>query len=371
MARIRITVWMNQPSHYQTAFFHELASRPGIDLTVYYATQLMADRRALGWSDPGAEVFSQTVLTGVRRYVVALRHAWHQRHAVHVINGVWSIPIFAVCAAWLLLLGAPVYFHSERPNPATTRSGVWLLIKRCWTKLLMARARGIFVIGRAAGDYYSRLGVPRAKLLPFMYFNQSPDTIPIGQEESDSHFTVVYVGQFIARKRVHDLIEAFSQLRKHVPRSRLMLIGSGPLREAYAARIATLDLSECASIAGPLAPRDASRAIQRSSVLVLPSEFDGWGLTVNEALQAGVPAICTDACGSAELLQDNPDWGLVYHAGDADQLASAMRRIAQHPLRFRPSHDEVEARVGVSAMTTRFIEMLGICSWRARDPIVC
>ena len=358
MAQIQITVWMNQPSHYQTAFFHELASRSGIDLSVYYATRLTADRRALGWSDPGAEVFRQTVLTGARRYLVALRHAWHQRHAVHVINGVWSIPIFALCAAWLLLLGAPVYFHSERPNPATTRSGGWLLIKRCWTKLLMARARGIFVIGRAAGDYYASLGVPRAKLLPFMYFNQSPDATTIRQEQSDSQFTVVYVGQFIARKRVHDLIEAFSQLRERVPRSRLMLIGSGPLCEAYAARIATLGLSEYASIAGPLAPGDASRVIQRSSVLVLPSEFDGWGLAVNEALQAGVPAICTDACGASELLRDNPDWGLVYPAGDVDQLGAAMQSVAQNSLRFRPSRDEVEARIGVSAMTTRFMEML-------------
>src|ERR1019366_3592342 len=138
------------------------------------------DRKALGWAEPGGETFPQTVLTGWRE---ALAAAWHHRGASHLVNGMWSVPVFVLCSLFLTVVGARVYFHSERPKPASSRGGAWHIMKRAWVKLLFFRARGIFVIGRRAGDYYRGLGVPAAKIIPFMYFNRGAGALPDGPDD--------------------------------------------------------------------------------------------------------------------------------------------------------------------------------------------
>jgi glycosyltransferase involved in cell wall biosynthesis len=81
-----------------------------------------------------------------------------------------------------------------------------------------------------------------------------------------------------------------------------------------------------------------------SEVLVVPSIAtatfrEPWGLVVNEAMNAGLAVLATDAVGAAAggLVRDG-DTGLVVPAGDADALAAAMRRLADDP--------ELRARLG-------------------------
>ncbi|HEY1791836.1 MAG TPA: glycosyltransferase family 4 protein [Opitutaceae bacterium] len=345
---------MNQPSHYQTVFFREIANRKTVRLSVIYAAGLAENRKMLGWEEPRLEEYEQTVLKGPFRVKNALLNAWRHRRAVHLFNGVWSVPVFVLCSTLLILVGAEVYFHSERPNPAHSREGFWGKLKRIWVKMVFRRAKGIFVIGRLAGAFYRGVGVPSEKIIPFMYFNRGLGRLPADRQTAKP-FTIIYVGQFVARKRVEDLIEAFGIFRNEMPNARLILVGSGPLRDAYAVQAANLRITDVLKMTGPLPPQDVALAIQCSDVLVLPSAFDGWGLTVNEALQAGVPAICSDCCGAAELLENRSDWGLVYSSGNIAQLVSAIRNIASIPARYCPDPDEVESIIGPTALTREFL----------------
>jgi glycosyltransferase involved in cell wall biosynthesis len=87
-------------------------------------------------------------------------------------------------------------------------------------------------------------------------------------------------------------------------------------------------------------PADAEtlRAIYAGSdVVVLPSiptrDFrEPWGLVTNEAFNQGVPVIATDAVGAAAGgLIEHERTGLVVPAGDAEALASALRRLHDDP----------------------------------------
>ena len=352
--RDSIVVWMNQPSHYQTVFFREISARRSLRFTVFYATDLAENRKMLGWSELEDEEYAQTVFQGRLRAGRAVYEAWRNRRAVHLVNGIWSVPIFVLSSTLLLILGARVFYHSERPNPEFTRKGIWQMVKRIWIRVIFLRAQGIFVIGNRAGKYFRDLGVPSGKIIPFMYFNRSAGA-SAGSREPGRPFTIIYAGQFVARKRVEDLIDAFTGFRAQNANSRLLLVGSGPLRSAYAAKAAEFNLADAIEIIGPLAPDEVVRVVQRSDVLVLPSAFDGWGLTVNESLQAGVPVICSDGCGAAELLEERPDWGIVVPVGDTVRLENALRDIAAMPDRFRPKPNEVEERIGPRAVTSQFL----------------
>lgn len=348
-----IVVWMNQPSHYQSDFFRELASRPGVRLSVAYGGALPQYRRDLGWvRDERVELYSETQLRG---FGDGLAFAWRHRKATHMINGLWSVPVFILCSILLLIWGAKVFFHSERPNPESERQGLWLQIKKLWVRLVFLRAAGIFAIGRRAVAYFERMGVSREKIIRFMYFNRPAER---KSAENREGFTVTYVGQFIRRKRVEDLIAAFGLVHQEFPRARLLLVGSGPQRDSYIEQIGRLGLMGAVEIPGAIRPEDMGRIYYRSSVVVLPSEFDGWGLTINEALQAGVPAVCSDGCGAAELLEENPHWGAVCPVGDVHAIAHALSDIAFGGQTRRIAIEEVTQKIGVAAQTDIFLAVV-------------
>src|SRR5262249_15347298 len=66
-----------------------------------------------------------------------------------------------------------------------------------------------------------------------------------------------------------------------------------------------------------------------SRFVVLASEFDQWGLCVNEAMASGRPAIVSQSCGCAnEVVHDGIN-GLLVPPGDVEQLAKKMRQLAE------------------------------------------
>jgi len=61
-----------------------------------------------------------------------------------------------------------------------------------------------------------------------------------------------------------------------------------------------------------------------SDCLVLPSEYEPWGLVVNEAMAAGLPVIVSDKVGCAADLVRSGENGVVYRCGDLAALAKAL-----------------------------------------------
>lgn len=78
------------------------------------------------------------------------------------------------------------------------------------------------------------------------------------------------------------------------------------------------------------APGDAVPAYHRNELFVLPSLEDGWGFAAAEAMASGLPAIVTDACGSAELVEEGlSGWVIppraVYQLAEVFELACKSR----------------------------------------------
>jgi glycosyltransferase involved in cell wall biosynthesis len=66
-----------------------------------------------------------------------------------------------------------------------------------------------------------------------------------------------------------------------------------------------------------------------SDLLVLPSEFEPWGLVVNEAMVCGVPAVVSDQVGARLDLIAPGTTGEIFPTGNQDALAVVLgRRLA-------------------------------------------
>ena len=136
---------------------------------------------------------------------------------------------------------------------------------------------------------------------------------------------VLYISKLIPRKRPLDLVQAFEKLTEPAV---LLMVGDGPLRAAiedYATRrnIRTV-------IMAGFQKQDALPQFYAiGDIFVLPSEYEPWGLVVNEAMSFALPIITTHSVAAAADLVSKEN-GVVYESGDIDSLAASLQQLVQH-----------------------------------------
>ena len=54
--------------------------------------------------------------------------------------------------------------------------------------------------------------------------------------------------------------------------------------------------------------------------MIQTSEYETWGLTINESLASGTPVICTSDCGASHDLIKNKNSGKIYKKGNIKEL---------------------------------------------------
>jgi glycosyltransferase involved in cell wall biosynthesis len=109
----------------------------------------------------------------------------------------------------------------------------------------------------------------------------------------DEAIDLLHVGSTIARKRVDVLLRVFAQVRKEFPAARLLRAG-GAFTDEQAKLVVQLGLSE-AVLELPALSRPVLAAVYRRATLVMqPSEREGFGLPVIEAMACGTPVVASD-----------------------------------------------------------------------------
>lgn len=144
---------------------------------------------------------------------------------------------------------------------------------------------------------------------------------------------ITSVGRFTAQKGYAFLLRAFADVRRRLP-ARLVLVGDGEERARLERLARELGIAPHVTWVGP--DTNPYRWIARSSVFVLSSLYEGFGIALVEALALGVATIATDCPhGPAEILRGGRD-GLLVPPGDERALADAlMRLLTDDALRVR------------------------------------
>jgi glycosyltransferase involved in cell wall biosynthesis len=145
------------------------------------------------------------------------------------------------------------------------------------------------------------------------------------------------VANWVERKGIHSLLEAFAQLPAQA--ATLHLAGDDRVDARYrarlTARLARPDLAGRVAVHGPL-PRERVAALYRyADVFVLPSLREPYGTVYGEAMAAGLPVVGWRA-GNLPYLAEHGREGLLAPPGDLDGLARLLLRLAEdEPLRLR------------------------------------
>lgn len=144
-------------------------------------------------------------------------------------------------------------------------------------------------------------------------------------------FTFVFVGNLLAAKGVHDLVAAFEKVHRLSPHVRLIVVGDGRERAALEKAAFEAGISSCIEFIGQVNAVGVREALQRAHVLVLPSQFEAFGVSLIEAMAAGLPVIASHGVPPEAF----PAFaGLRVPFGDAAALAAAMEQAMRHYDRF-------------------------------------
>jgi glycosyltransferase involved in cell wall biosynthesis len=125
---------------------------------------------------------------------------------------------------------------------------------------------------------------------------------------------------------------------------RLQLAGGGHQRDALEGLARQLDISRSVDFLGM---RDDIEALQqRASILLAPRDDEPFGLSVVEAMAAGLPVVAAKGGGHLETVGVTPGAAL-YAPGDSDEAGRLLADLAADPARrdeygaaLRTVHDE-------------------------------
>jgi glycosyltransferase involved in cell wall biosynthesis len=147
---------------------------------------------------------------------------------------------------------------------------------------------------------------------------------------------VLVLGRIAARKGIEDVIAMAERLQALGVGVHIRVVGGPSLWSDYTPLLDDLP-PESAEYAGRIAPADIPAELRRTDVLVQASKYEPFGLTVGEALAAGVAVVATSEVGAIEEI----DRRVVAEVapGDVDGLAAAVAetidRLAAAPSEIR------------------------------------
>lgn len=228
---------------------------------------------------------------------------------------------------------------SERNDPAHFGGRT---ITRIISRLLMRKADGYVFQTKDAQAFYGGDMAKRSVIIANPLF--IGDDAPAIQFAEKREKTIVTTGRLNKQKNHPLLISAFKRIVEEFPDYKLIIYGEGPERQNDEMLIQKLGLQERVLLPGTIS--DVPEKIYKSSLYILPSDFEGMPNALMEAMALGLPCISTDCpCGGPKELIKNDINGILVPVGDEDALANAMRKIL--------SDEKFAAEIGKNAMNIR------------------
>lgn len=139
---------------------------------------------------------------------------------------------------------------------------------------------------------------------------------------------LVFVGRLVEEKGLFTLLEAFADLVANHPGARLLIVGTGPLREALEFRSSTLDIEREVTFTGHR--DDIEAVLAQANIGVLPSRFEGLSNALLECMAAGLPMVASRISGNEDFVCHG-DNGWLFEPGDRAGLAACLAAAASLP----------------------------------------
>ena len=244
-------------------------------------------------------------------------------------------PTFAVKAPPL-----PVAAILHQPPGGIDFGPIRSAVQAALDRLAYRGVRLLLVASESLADELATLGVPRERLRVVPPGRDVAPTTgggaPLPDLRQGRQAAILGVGNWVERKGIHELLEAFARLPPAL--ATLHLAGDDRADRRYAARVRRLlarpDLSGRVTVHGPVGIETVALLYRAADIFALPSRKEPYGTVYGEAMAAGLPVVGWRAGNLPHLAEDGRE-GLLAEPGDSAGLTRALEALAKDESRRR------------------------------------
>lgn len=352
--KLRALILCSHPTQYSSPLWRRMARHPELDVLVAYCSLDGAE----SYVDPG---FGVPVV-----WDVPLLHDYPWKRIRNLsprpgaggvfglINpGVWklvregqfdAIVVLAgyLCATfWIALVaaklsGTPILFGTDSTTLRPQNGRAWKVAvkKFVWPRLFrMADVVVAPSIGAVALMRSLKIPEDRIQLTPYVVDNDwwtenaehvDRRAVRRSWRVPEDAWVILFCAKLQPWKRPQDLLRAFA--RAHILNCYLVYAGNGSMREELERETLELGIQERVRFLGFVNQSGLAQVYCASDLMVLPSEYEPFGVVVNEAMLCQCPVIVSDHVGAGyDLVREN-ETGFVYPCGDVEALTCALRK---------------------------------------------
>ena len=289
-------------------------------LRVVYWEPVPEFRGRQGWIAPdGSERLARWTLCGG-----CPERRWLRESSVFFFYGFFHP---APAMTWLMLralrTGRPVMVLSEG-----LRERHMTMPRRFLMRLLSRYPQGkLLAVGHGAADDFRRLGL-RWSAEPYGFCEEPlPSAV---RSLGGSEFRLVTVGQLIPRKQQGKLMDWLAGKVWPVPMV-LRVCGDGPERERLERQAERLRRPGFTiEFMGHLGRKELAETLAWADVCVHPADYEGWGVSLQQAAEAGLPLVISPGVRSGHGILVKDQWN-GYVVDSADDLATAVTTLIRDP----------------------------------------
>ncbi len=328
----RLAIISTHPIQYYAPIFQLLTQRGKIDIKVFYTWSQSKEkifdhsfRKEIKWDIPLLEGYEYSFVNNISK-----DPGTHHRNGIICPTLIKEIEewnpdvILAFGWFWKALHEVLKYFKNKKPlifrgdsNLLSEKPGLRKITRRIYLRNVYRNIDKALYVGKNNKNYYLAHGVKENQLFkaphaidnkrftnPNNEYNQKAKLWRKELGLKDDDFTIVFAGKFESVKNPILLINAVQNINKETAiKTHLILVGNGDLES----KLKEKTLNDQYIHILPFQNQTKMPIMYRlGNFYCLPSLSETWGLSVNESMASGRPAIVSNKVGcAADVIQEN------------------------------------------------------------------
>lgn len=231
------------------------------------------------------------------------------------------------------------FISTEQGLTGANSSGIRIATK-FFRSMIYRDAKLCVASSKAVAEDFYRLGVRKVQIVPngvdFNIFSNK-------QGKYSGKHTILTVGRLEKVKGHSYLINAFEEIKKKIPNAHLVIIGDGSERNNLEKQANDLGIKNSVTFVGEILNNDLPDYYKEADVFVMPSFYEGFGITAIEAMACGVPVVASRVGGLLEIIE-NGETGILVKPKDSKEIIDAISLLLEDKnLRQSITHKAKEA----------------------------
>ncbi len=277
--------------------------------------------------------------------IMSLSALWNlilvcKKYKIDVVSAHWVIPNGFIAYLASLITGVPytvtipgsdVYLAGKSlffrlPTKLAALNASWVVSDSEYyldeLRILTINPKNVSVI---------RYGVNTRLLKP----SSRPQEILSELKIENNYKVILCLGRFVEKKGFIYVIRALPQIFKKFPKTLLLLVGDGVLKQQYLKNVSDLGVTKNVLLPGSVAYSERSKYYNVADVFVMPSVKDSVGnidaspVAMMDAMACGVPVVATKYSGSPELVISGKT-GFMVKEKNSNEIAQAVINLFQN-----------------------------------------